>query len=110
MTAPARRWSATLTAALDEVTGRIDAVSRRLADAWPDARGEEWVHRLRVLRTALERDADAAVGFSRAAEGLGDPTGGDPRLGGPRLGDTGAVRVDDRSGVTIPRLNDPFAG
>lgn len=105
MTVAARQWSATLTAALDDVIGRIDVVSRRLADAWPDARGEEWVHRLRVLRTALERDADAAVEFGRAVDRLAGPVGDGPQLGG-----TGAARVDDRRGVAIPRLNDPFAG
>ena len=107
MTAPdgARQWSAALTTALDEVTGRIDAEARRLADAWPDARGEEWGHRLRVLRRALERDADAAVEFGRAVDRLAAPA-----PDGPRLGDTGAVRVDGRRGVTIPQLNDPFGG
>ena len=107
MTAPdgARQWSAALTTALDEVTGRVDAAARRLADAWPDARGEEWAHRLRVLRRALERDADAAVEFGRAVDRLADPS-----PDGPRLGDTGAVRVDSRRGVTIPQLNGPFGG
>ena len=107
MTAPdgPRQWSAALTTALDEVTGRIDAAARRLADAWPDVRGEEWVHRLRVLRRALERDADAAVGFGRAVDGLAARA-----PDGPRLGDTGAVRVDGRRGVTIPQLNGPFGG
>ena len=100
-----RQWSAALTAALDEVTGRIDAAARRLADAWPDARGEEWVQRLHVLRRALERDADAAVEFARAVDRLAAPTSD-----GPRLGDTDAVRVDGRRGVTIPQLNDPFGG
>ena len=100
-----RRWSAALTTALDEVTGRIDAAARRLADAWPDARGEEWVHRLRVLRRALERDADAAVEFGRAVDRLAAPI-----PDGPRLGDTGALRVDGRRGVTIPQLNGPLGG
>jgi hypothetical protein len=99
----ARQWSASLTTALDEVTERIDAVARRLADAWPDTRGEEWVQRLRVLRRGLERDADAAVEFSRAIDRLADPAGDGARLGG-----TAAVRVDERRGVTIPQLNDPL--
>lgn len=105
----ARRWSASLTTALDDVTGRIDAVTRRLAAAWPDAGGEEWVHRMHVLRRALERDADAAAEFRRAVDRLADPTV-DPTPDGARLGGTGAVRVDDRRGVTIPQLNDPLGG
>jgi hypothetical protein len=100
-----RQWSAALTTALDEAARGIDDLARRLADAWPDAQGEEWVHRLRVLRRALERDADAAVEFGRAVDRLAGP-GPD----GPRLGDTGAVRVDGRRGVTIPQLNGPFGG
>ena len=106
MTAPygARYWSATLTAVLDEVAGRIDAASRQLSDAWPDARGDEWVQRLRDLRSAVQRDADAAVEFGRAVDRLA------PAVDGPQLGGTGAARVDDRRGVTIPRLNDPTGG
>jgi hypothetical protein len=100
-----RQWSAALTAALDEVARGIDDLARRLADAWPDVRGEEWVHRLRVLRRALERDADAAVEFGRAVDRLAGPS-----PDGPRLGDTGAARVDGRRGVTIPQLNGPFGG
>jgi hypothetical protein len=132
VTAPsgARYWSATLAAVLDEVAGRIDAVSRQLSDAWPDARGDEWVHRLRDLRSAVQRDADAAVEFGRAVDRLAGPAADGPRLdgsqfggplpggpqfggpppGGPQLGGTGAARVDDRRGVTIPRLNDPTGG
>ena len=113
MTAPAldgaRQWAASLTAALDEVTGRIDAVARRLAAAWPDTGGEEWVHRMHVLRRVLERDADAAAEFGRAVDRLADPTVG-PTAEGARLGGTGAVRVDDRRGVAIPQLNDPLGG
>ena len=111
MTAPdgPRRWSAALTIALDEVAGRIDAAARRLADAWPDARGDDWVHRLQVLRRAVERDADAAAEFGRSVDRLAGRTL-DPTPDGPRLGGTGAVRVDDRRGVTIPQLNDPLGG
>jgi hypothetical protein len=101
----ARRWSASLTTALDEVTERIDAVARRLADAWPDTRGEEWVQRLRVQRRALERDADAAAEFGRAVDRLVDPAG--TVVDGARLGGTAGVRVEERRGVTIPQLNDP---
>jgi hypothetical protein len=109
MTVPAldgaRQWSASLTTALDEVAERIDAVARRLADAWPDTRGEEWVQRLRVMRRALERDADAADEFGRAVDRLADPAG--TVVDGARLGGTAAVRVEERRGVTIPQLNDP---
>ena len=113
MSAPAldgaRLWSTSLTTALDEVGGRIDAVARRLADAWPDARGDEWVHRLQVLRRAVERDADAAAEFGRSVDRLAGHDLG-PTPDGPRLGSTAAVRVDDRRGVTIPQLNDSFGG
>ena len=109
MTVPAldgaRQWSASLTTALDEVTERIDAVARRLAGAWPDSRGEEWVQRLRAMRRALERDADAAAEFGRAVDRLADPAG--TIFDGARLGGTAAVRVAERRGVTIPQLNDP---
>ena len=105
----ARQWSAALTTTLDEVTARLDTVARRLADAWPDARGQEWAHRLHVLRRALESDADAAAEFGRAVDRLADMPAG-PVADGPRLGGTGAWRVDDRRGVVIPRLNDPLGG
>jgi hypothetical protein len=104
-----RLWSTSLTTALDEVGGRIDAVARRLADAWPDARGDDWVHRLQVLRRAVERDADAAAEFGRAVDRLAGHDLG-PIPDGPRLGGTAAVRVGDRRGVTIPQLNDPLGG
>jgi len=104
----ARQWSTSLTTVLDEVSRGIDAVARRLADAWPDARSDDWVHRLQVLRRAVERDADAAAEFGRSVDRLAGPF--DPTPDGPRLGGTGAVRVDDRRGVTIPQLNDPLGG
>lgn len=108
MTAPSeldrvRSWSAALAAVLDEVAAGLGAAARRVADGWPDARGEEWAHRLHVLGAALDREAGAAVEFGRAVDRL--PVDGDAGTveNGPRLGDTAARRADDRRGVTIPQ-------
>jgi hypothetical protein len=106
--ARAQQWSAAVAKALDEVTDQVGSIARRLADGWPDARGREWSERLLVLHHALHREADAAADLGRA---VGDVTHGsdadDGSSGyGPLLGGTAARRVDDRRGVTIPRLND----
>lgn len=104
----ARRWSADLVAALDELTRQVGATARRLADVWPDARGRECTDRLHVLRVALERDTDDASAFGRTADRIADDTGLplDGPSYGPHLGGTGGRRADDRRGVTIPQLND----
>lgn len=101
----ARSWSAALAAVLDEVTEQIGVAARRLADGWPDVRGDEWAQRLYSLGAALHREADAAVEFGRAIDRLPEatPPADDSGADGPRLGDTGARRADDRRGVTIPR-------
>lgn len=112
MTAPeldrARSWSAALAGVLDEVTAQLAVAAARLADGWPDLRGEEWAHRLRVLGATLQREADAAVEFGRAVDRVPDTAAplvdGDAGVAdGPRLGDTAARRADDRRGVTIPQ-------
>ena len=105
----AQQWSAAVAAVLDEMTEHVATAARRLAEGWPDARGREWTERLLVLRHALHRDADAATELGRAIEVAADDPSSDagpPSYGGPLLGSTGARRVDDRRGVTIPRLND----
>jgi hypothetical protein len=105
----AAQWSAALAAALDEITGQVGALARRLADDWTDVRGQEVTERLMLLRHELARDADAAVELGRAIDRVADDpareNGGPPP--GPRLGATDARRADDRRGVIIPRLNDP---
>jgi len=109
----AGQWSAALAATLDEVTGQVEALARRLADDWTDARGQEWTERMVLLRHALVRDSDAAVEFGRAVQRVADddalPTGGGaaPPSAGPQLGGTEARRAGDRRGVTIPRWADP---
>ena len=105
----AQQWSAAVVRTLDEMTDHVATAARRLAEGWPDARGREWTERLLVLRHALRRDAAAAAELGRAIEvAADDPSSDDgpPSYGGPLLGSTGGRHVDDRRGVTIPRLND----
>jgi hypothetical protein len=115
----ARQWSSALASALDEVSARLDPVVRRVAEGWPDAHGGEWAERLAALRRALAHDADAAAELGRAIDRVAEhvsarsgdpPAGSHPALhggtSGPRLGGTGARRVDDERGVTVPRLTD----
>jgi len=96
----ARDWSAALAAALDGVAREVGDVARRLGAAWPDEHGRELGERLVTLRTALERDADAATRLGAQIEQVADEPVG------PRLGGTGARRADDERGVRIPRLDD----
>jgi hypothetical protein len=96
----ARDWSAALAAALDVAAHEVGNLARQLASGWPDDHGREWGERLLSLRTAVERDAEAAAGFGREVERVAD----EPM--GPRLGGTGARRADDERGVRIPRLDD----
>jgi len=121
MTAPqqfalrrAQQWSAAVAGALNGITDQVEAAARRLADGWPDARGREWTERLHVLQRALEGHADAATQLGRVIGHAADDQAlsGDPgSLGyGPLLGGTGGRHVDDRRGVTIPRLNDEADG
>ena len=104
----AQQWSAEIARTLDEMTDHVATAARRLAEGWPDARGREWTERLLVLRHALRRDADAAAELGRAIEVAADGPSSDdgPSYGGPLLGSTAGRHVDDRRGVTIPRLND----
>ena len=112
----AQQWSAAVAAVLDEITDRVGTAARRLSDGWPDARGREWTERLVVLHHALRRDADAAAALGQAIghaaddPSADDPTDDGPPSSGPLLGGTSARRVDDRRGVTIPRLNDGADG
>jgi hypothetical protein len=96
----ARDWSVALAAALDAVAHEVGTLAGRLAAGWPDDHGREWTERLLALRTTLERDAEAAAGFSREVERVADEPVG------PRLGGTGARRTDDERGIRIPRLDD----
>ena len=111
----ARQWSAALATALDEVAEQVAAAALRVADGWPDARGREWSDRLVLLRRVIDRDADDAHELGRTIDRVADVTAtaaGDPLTGavGPQLGGFGGQHVDDRRGVTIPQLNDPFSG
>jgi hypothetical protein len=110
----AQLWSAAVATALDGITDEVEAAARRLADSWPDARGRDWTERLHVLQRALEGHADAATQLGRVIGHAADDQalGGDlGSLGyGPLLGGTGGRHVDDRRGVTIPRLNDEADG
>jgi hypothetical protein len=115
--ARARRWSAALAAALDEVTEQLDTAARRLTEGWPDARGQDWVDHLHLLRRTAARDAGDAHDLGRVVDRVADdldggPGGGAPvpGTGGPQLGSTAARRADDRRGVTIPRLGDTAEG
>jgi hypothetical protein len=106
---PARHWSAALVTALDDITDHVGAAARHLADHWPDARGHEWADRLNLLHRALEGHAVAAAELGQSIDRAADDVSGpdDGSLGyGPLLGGTGGRHVDDRRGVTIPRLND----
>jgi hypothetical protein len=93
-------WSAALAGALDSAAREVGDLARRLAVGWPDDHGREWGERLLTLRTALERDAEAAAGFGREVERMSDAPLG------PRLGGIGARRADDERGVRIPHLDD----
>jgi hypothetical protein len=110
----AQQWSAAVATAPDGITEEVEAAARRLADSWPDARGRDWTERLHVLQRALEGHADAATQLGRVIGHAADDQalGGDlGSLGyGPLLGGTGGRHVDDRRGVTIPRLNDEADG
>jgi hypothetical protein len=126
MTAPqrpelqrARQWSVALAAALDEITGQVGYVARRLSHCWPDEHGRQWAERLLLLRRALERDAEAAAELGRSVDRVTDAVAAAPDdagdrypsahtgATGPRLGDTAARRAEDERGVRIPRLGDP---
>ena len=96
----ARDWSAALAATLDAAAQEVGDLARRVVAGWPDDHGREWGERLLTMRTALERDAEAAAGFGRAVERIADEPVG------PRLGGTSARRADDERGVRIPRLDD----
>ena len=109
---PVREWAVTLASALDEVAAHVGATARRLADGWPDVRGQEWTDRLLLLRHTLHREGDAAAELGRAIDRVPDDTA-DPAQdhdhalpAGPRLGSTDARRADDERGVRIPRLDD----
>jgi hypothetical protein len=106
--ARARDWSTALGATLDTAANEVGDLARRLATAWPDDHGREWVERLATLRHALERDADEAGRWGREIERVADEVDGStgPTPSGPRLGGTGARRADDERGVRIPRLDD----
>jgi hypothetical protein len=97
----AHDWSVALAAALDAAAREVGELARWLAGSWPDAHGQEWGERLLTLRSALERDADAAA---RLGLQVGQVADG-PAVG-PRLSGTGARRADDERGVRIPRLDD----
>lgn len=105
----ARRWSADLAAALDEITGQVGAAARRLAEGWPDAHGRDWVDRLRGLQRDLTRDLDASGEFGRSVDRVAYDTASGPAVG-PYLGATTGRRADDRRGVTVPQLGDPTDG
>jgi hypothetical protein len=95
----ARDWSTALATALDAAAREIGDVARRFGAAWPDDHGREWGERLAALRTALERDTDAATRLGAQIERVaGEQVG-------PRLGGIGARRADDERGVRIPRLD-----
>jgi hypothetical protein len=108
----ARQWSTALAAALEEVTEQIDAAARRVADGWPDPRGRDWIDRLLLLRRNIDRDAADADELGRAIDRVAEVTAGEDPAGGvgPQLGGFGGRHADDRRGVTIPQLNDPFSG
>jgi hypothetical protein len=106
----AQQWSAAVATALGGITDEVETAARRLADGWPDDRGREWTERLHALQHALEGHADAAAQLGRVIGHAADDQAlsGDPGplAYGPLLGGTGGRHVDDRRGVTIPRLND----
>jgi hypothetical protein len=106
----ARQWSTALATALDEVTEQVGAAARRIADGWPDAHGRDWTERLLQLRRVLDRDAADAHDLGRAIDRVAEVADGNPLPVGPQLGGTAGRHVDDRRGVTIPQLGDPFSG
>lgn len=106
----ARLWADSLAESVNAVVTEVDGLARRVAEGWPDPRGDAWRDRLLDLHGALRRDADAAAELGRTIERLADAQATPSLVGsraertGPRLGSTEARQVDDERGVDIPWL------